>query len=116
MQKEKMRTKIEKMIEKKNKLEADIKILEKGEKEKDRKRETRKKILTGGVARSFLGEKFDALGDFLILQDEKYKKMKREKKYEELEKIKKENINALLKFIFSEIKNQKTQNQNGRGE
>ncbi len=52
----------------------------------------------------------------MILQDEKFKKMKREKKYEELEKVKKENINAMLKFIFSEIQNQKTQNQNGRGE
>ncbi|MEA4876528.1 MAG: hypothetical protein VB083_01305 [Aminobacterium sp.] len=104
------------MIEKKNRLEADIKILEKKEKEKDRKRETRKKILTGGVARSFLGENFDPLGNFLILQDEKFKKMKREKKYEELKKIKKENVNALLKCIFSEIQNQKSQNQNGRGE
>lgn len=114
MQKEK--TKLEKMIEKKNRLEADIKILEKKEKEKDRKRETRKKILVGGVFRSFLGKNFEPLGDFLILQDEKFKKMKREKKYEELEKVKKENINAAIKCIFSEIQNQKTQNQNGRGE
>lgn len=114
MQKEK--TKLEKMIEKKNRLEADIKILEKKEKEKDRKRETRKKILVGGVIRSFLGEKFDSLGNFYVSQDEKFKKMKREKKYQELEKIKKENINAILKCIFSEIQNQKSQNQNGRGE
>lgn len=70
----------------------------------------------GGVIRSFLGKNFELLGNFLIGQDEKIKKMKREKKYEELEKVKKENVHTALKFIFSEIQNQKSQNQNGRGE